>query len=166
MATIDRLAALVLTGALAGCTSLGGGRDPSPSPSAHAGLGAPPSAGVPSPSVAEIDEAIFRTPSKNIACALTSKSVRCDIARKDWKPPPKPAACELDWGFGVFLENGRANFICAGDSVLGATTMTLAYGSALRSGDLLCDSESVALRCIDQKTGHGFTLAVAQYSFF
>jgi hypothetical protein len=124
-------------------------------------LGAPPA-----PSVTEVDDAIFRTPSKNIACALTSKSVRCDILRKDWKPPPKPADCVLDWGFGVFIENGRANFICAGDSVIGAATTTLAYGKALRSGHLLCDSESVALRCSDETTGHGFTLAVAQYSLF
>ncbi len=163
MAMIHRLAALLLLGAVAGCTASGAGRGSasSPLPSAHAGLGAPPS-----PTVTEVDEAIFRTPSKNIACALTSKSVRCDIIRKDWQPPPKPADCELDWGFGLFIQNGRANIICAGDSVIGAATRTLAYGNALRSGDLLCDSESVALRCIDEKTGHGFTLAVAQYGLF
>jgi len=113
-----------------------------------------------------VDEAIFRTPSKNIACALTSKSVRCDIVNKSWQPPPKPADCQLDWGFGVFLENGQAGFLCAGDTVAGAATTTLAYGNALRSGVLLCDSESVALRCVDEKTGHGFTLAVAQYTLF
>jgi len=163
MRGISRLGAFALLGVLTGCTAVGGGQGASSasSPSAHAGLGAPPS-----PSVTEVDEAIFRTPSRNIACALTSKSVRCDILRKDWQPPPKPAACTLDWGFGTFIENGRANFICAGDSVLGAATTTLAYGNALRSGDLLCDSESVALRCVDEKTGHGFTLAVAQYSLF
>src|SRR5882724_4480043 len=118
MAVNPRLAALVLLGLLAGCTASGGGSS-SPSstsslPSAHAGLGAPPS-----PSVTQVDEAIFRTPSKNIACALTSKSVRCDIVNKSWQPPPKPADCQLDWGFGVFLENGQAGFLCAGDTVAG-----------------------------------------------
>lgn len=163
MVVIHRLAALLLLGAVAGCTALGGGRGSASSPpSAHAGLGAPP----PSPSVTEVDEAIFRTPSKNIGCALTSTSVRCDIIRKNWQPPPKPADCVLDWGFGLFIQNGRANFICAGDSVIGAATRTLAYGNALRSGDLLCDSESVALRCVDEKTGHGFTLAIARYGLF
>lgn len=162
MAVIPRLAALLLLGAVAGCTASGGGRgSSSPQPSAHAGLGAPPS-----PTVTEVDEAAFRTPSKNIACALTGKSVRCDIIHKNWQPPPKPADCTLDWGFGLFIENGQASFICAGDSVIGAATTTLAYGNALRSGDLLCDSESIALRCIDEKTGHGFTLAVAQYGLF
>jgi len=165
MAMNPRLAALVLLGLLAGCTASGGGQggssSSSPLPSAHAGLGAPPS-----PSVTEVSEATFRTPSKNIACALTSTSVRCDIVRKSWQPPAKPADCQLDWGSGMFIENGQANFVCAGDTVIGSATTTLAYGNALRSGVLLCDSESFALRCVDEKTGHGFTLAIAQYSLF
>ena len=163
MAVTFRLAALLLLGAVAGCTASGGGRgsSSSPLPTAHAGLGAPPS-----PTVTEVDEAAFRTPSKNIACALTIKSIRCDIIRKNWQPPPKPGDCTLDWGFSLFIQNGRADFLCAGDSVIGAATTTLAYGNAVRSGDLLCDSEIVALRCIDEKTGHGFTLAVAQYGLF
>jgi hypothetical protein len=163
MAATPKVAALVLAGALAGCSALGSGSGAKPTHtvSAHAVLG-----GAPPPAVRDVREATFRTPSKNIACALTSKSVRCDIVRKNWQPPPKPADCELDWGSGTFIENGRANFICAGDTVIGAATTTLAYGNALRSGDLMCDSESVALRCLDEKTGHGFSLAVAQYSLF
>ena len=162
MVVVAKVLAVALIGVLAGCTS-SSGRTPSPSssaPAAHAGLGGPSGA------VTVVDEAYFRTPSKNIVCALTTTSVRCDIIRKDWQPPPKPADCELDWGFGMHIDNGKAGFLCAGDSVIGTAKTTLEYGHALRAGDLLCDSESSSLRCSDGKSGHGFALAVAQYTLF
>jgi hypothetical protein len=166
MALIRKLAALALCGALTGCslTHGTGSGGPSALPSARAGFGGAPS----SPAVvSEVEEAIFHTPSRNIFCALTKSAVRCDILHKTWRPPPKPADCELDWGFGLFLERGKAGIICAGDSVIGATPQeTLAYGRALRSGDVVCASESSGLTCKDQKTGGGFTLASARYSLF
>jgi hypothetical protein len=164
MAVIPKLAVLALLGALTACTSTGAKPTPSApsssSPSAHVGLGGP------APSVTTVDEAFFRTPSKNIFCVMTSKSVRCDILRRNWQPPPKPSDCELDWGLSLHIDNGRAGFLCAGDSVISEAKTTLEYGHGLRAGNLLCDSESTALRCADEKTGHGFTLAVAQYDLY
>ena len=51
----------------------------------------------------------FASPSGNIACVITSsgdselveRGVRCDIDKRDWSPPPRPAGCELDYGHGV-----------------------------------------------------------------
>ena len=116
--------------------------------------------------VSVVEQANFQTPSKNITCALTVSSVRCDIVQRDWQPPTKPASCQLDWGNGVYLDNGKADFICAGDTVVGTATMVLRYGSSLQAGNVQCDSRNAALRCIDKKSQHGFTLAVADYALF
>ena len=114
----------------------------------------------------EVDEAMFRTPSQNIACALTRSAVRCDIVRKTWQPPAKPADCELDWGNGLAISNGKVTFTCAGDTVIGTSESTLEYGQALRAGTVRCDSENQSLSCKDEKTGHGFTLAASRYTMF
>jgi hypothetical protein len=144
--------------ALAGCTSSRGG-DQSPPPSARAGFGGPSS-------VTEVDELRFHTPSKNIYCSLTRSAVRCDIAHRSWQPPAKPADCKLDWGNGAFIDAGKAGITCTGDTLIGAATENLPYGRGLRSGSVLCTSESAGLTCKDEKSGRGFTLAVARYRVF
>jgi Family of unknown function (DUF6636) len=107
------------------------------------------------------------TPSRNIGCDLSAIGVRCDIGRGDWTAPAKPADCDWDWGGGVYLERAnRAVLTCASDSLLGATKDILPYGRALRAGDFLCYSESAAMRCTNQRTGHGFTLSVQDYKLF
>ena len=46
-----------------------------------------------------------------------SFGARCDISRHDWRIPPKPRSCRLDFGQGVTVgSHGRAHFVCAGDS--------------------------------------------------
>lgn len=163
MTFISRLVPFALVCALAGCTASGPPTVPpsSPPPSARAGFG-----GKKPPSVTKVERATFRTPSKNIFCDLTGSLVRCDIVRKTWTPPPKPADCELDWGNGLTLEAGKVDVTCTGDSLVGAATQTLEYGSALRAGDIQCESESSGLTCMSDKTGHGFTLAAARYALF
>jgi hypothetical protein len=163
------VAPFVLMGALAACSSPDRavqtpGR---PTASANAGFGdrAVPSASV--ADVVEVSEAFFRTPSRNIVCVLTKDNARCDIGKKSWRPTPKPADCGLDWGFGLYVgKTGGAGFTCTGDSLLASSKQTLEYGHALRAGDLVCDSESVAVSCSNETSGHGFTLSVQQYSFF
>jgi hypothetical protein len=172
MAPIRGLFALALLGALTACTQTDA-PTPAPSPSelssasvlssAKAGFGGPGRAPTPA---REVDEAMFRTPSRNISCALARSAVRCDIVRKTWEPPAKPADCELDWGNGLVINGGSATITCAGDSLAGVSASTLEYGEALRSGTVRCDSESASLSCQDEKTGHGFTLASSRYTLF
>jgi hypothetical protein len=157
---------LALLGALTACASSGSPtKDPSPGPAPSAAVGF----GGPAPTPVEatvVDEAMFRTPSQNIACALTESAVRCDIVRKSWKPPAKPVDCDLDWGNGMAVSAGRATFTCAGDTLVGTSETTLEYGQALRSGSVRCESAHVGLTCKDDKTGHGFTLASGRYTLF
>src|SRR5689334_22167241 len=156
------LVAMLCSMVVAGCSGGGGGKPSSSVPSsAHAGFGA--AAPI---VVTETDEVFFRTPSKNIICDLNPSEVRCDILHKSWSPPAKPSSCELDWGNGMYISAGKAGFTCAGDSLIGVAGETLEYGHADRSGSVLCTSESSGLTCKDEKTGRGFTLAVARYSLF
>jgi hypothetical protein len=166
MTMIRRLATIVLLGALAACSS-----PDSPAPtaaaspnvelSARAGFG-----GKDAVPFTAVDEATFQTPSKNIFCHLTAESVRCDIARKTWRPPPKPADCELDWGNGLYVDEAAAGLTCTGDTLRGAATETLAYGRGLRAGSIRCESADSALTCQNVDSGHGFTLAAAHYTTF
>lgn len=106
----------------------------------------------------------FVTPSKNIGCYLDTESIRCDIARRSWTPPPTPADCELDWAQGISIgATGRAAFVCAGDTTLGAGP-ALAYGNAIRVGNMVCASLTNGVRCSNLKTGRGFSLAKESYS--
>ncbi|MEV4346131.1 DUF6636 domain-containing protein [Actinoplanes sp. NPDC049596] len=164
MARFRCLLAPALLAVLSGCSLLDDNSSPSPTPtssgplpSAVAGFGS---------RVEEVTEATFQSPSKNIVCALTSASVRCDIVDKEWAASPQPEDCLQAWGNGMVLESGKADFTCAGDTLAGSSANTLEYGEALRSGTIRCDSTARAMTCEDEKTGHGFALARATYDLF
>ncbi len=102
----------------------------------------------------------FQSPSGNIGCVIDRQSgVRCDIRNRDWRPPPKPASCQLDWGHGLVVERrGRGHFVCAGDTTLGQGRR-LAYGDAIRRGRFRCVSSRSGMRCVIRRNGHGFVLS-------
>jgi hypothetical protein len=161
-----RALGLALLSALAatGCTGGGGEPGPSPTTPAKVGLGE-----APTPianTTRKVTEANFLAPSGNIGCYLAVDSARCDIIKRQWTAPPKPADCELDWGNGISIYRAEsATFTCAGDTVLGAKDM-LPYGQSVRSGDFVCDSTVALIRCSNLSSGHGFTLSVQQYTTF
>jgi hypothetical protein len=102
---------------------------------------------------------MFSSPSKNIGCVLDRTAARCDIRQRDWRPPPKPRSCELDWGFGLTVDRrGRGQFVCSGDTVLGSRRV-LAYGDAIQRGRFRCVSRVRAMRCVNRRNGHGFALS-------
>lgn len=107
----------------------------------------------------------FSTPSGNIACHLGRKAVRCDIRKRDWKPTPSPEPCELDFGHGIVATADHAEFICAGDTTLGAPE-TLPYGEISVRGQFACESEEDGITCSHLKTGHGFFLSRASFRIF
>jgi hypothetical protein len=140
---------------------------PSPSVSAPSASPSAPATALPSSAPpAAVSEANFVSPSGNIGCYLDSSGARCDIVRKNWQPPPAPADCDLDWGFGISVDRAKeATFTCAGDTVLGGKEK-LAYGASLRAGDFTCGSATKAMRCESTRSGRGFTLAIEQYNRF
>jgi hypothetical protein len=102
----------------------------------------------------------FLSPSRNIGCRVSTTSVRCDIKERDWQAPPKPADCNLDWGFALGVSGQAAGqFRCAGDTASGGVTTVLPYGSVSRRGPLECRSQEVGMECIHLDTGHGIFLS-------
>jgi hypothetical protein len=101
----------------------------------------------------------FQSPSKNIGCALDRAFARCDARKHDWKPPPKPDSCSLDWGQGLSIDvSGRGEFVCAGDTTLGSGKR-LAYGKSITRGRFRCASHKRGMRCVNTKNHHGFELS-------
>jgi hypothetical protein len=110
----------------------------------------------------------FETPSHNIGCFIDSGSARCDIRERTWNPPPKPQYCikaGVDWGQGVGFGEHRAEFVCAGDTVLGGPGL-LGYGHTAQRGTTVCLSRTVGITCRNSSTGHGFFLSRTTYRLF
>jgi hypothetical protein len=105
----------------------------------------------------------FQSPTGNIACVMTGKYVRCDIAERDWSPPPAPADCPVDYGQGIQLPaNGSAEFVCAGDTVLKPQAEELPYGSSSHVGLITCESEDSGIEC-ENESGGDFKLSREEY---
>ena len=108
----------------------------------------------------------FRSPSGNIGCGLDGDVARCDIAKRDWSPPPKPASCDGDYGQGLRISRSgsRGCFVCAGDSALSGRR-TLRYGISLRRGSITCTSRLSGVTCKNRR-GHGFRVSRQSYRRF
>ena len=107
----------------------------------------------------------FRLPSGNIGCFLDASNARCDIGQRDWVAPAKPDNCQVDYGNGLTLDTKGATVACAGDTVLGASTV-LDYGQSAARGPFVCLSSQVGVTCRDTANGHGFDLSRQAYKLY
>jgi hypothetical protein len=110
----------------------------------------------------------FQTPSGNIGCYVDVNAARCDISQRSWTPTPEPASCKstgLDYGQGIIVTHDRAEFVCAGDTTLGAGD-TLAYGESVERGAYLCESANDGVTCTETETGHGFFISKQSFRIF
>jgi len=111
----------------------------------------------------------FRSPTGNIGCVLLDGVARCDIAKRAWSPPSRPASCPNVVDFGQGLDVGRSGpgrFVCAGDTALDPTGAPLAYGSTSRFGGFSCASRSIGMTCTNPATGHGFFISIQSYRVY
>ena len=107
----------------------------------------------------------FQSLTGNIACVMTPKFARCDIADRTWKPPPHPASCpnEVDFGQGIQLPaSGSAQFVCAGDTTLNPQAPKLDYGSSSQVGSITCTSAESGISC-STSGGSSFTISRENY---
>jgi hypothetical protein len=112
--------------------------------------------------------AFFSSPSENIGCHVSAKAARCDIRERTWEPPPEPKSCKklgMDYGQGIVLGFAHAEFVCAGDTSLGAPTI-LPYGSSSRRGPIRCHSGQKGVTCSHAENGHGFFLSRGSFRIF
>lgn len=110
----------------------------------------------------------FRSPSGNIGCVMFEGGARCDIRKRDWSPPSRPASCpeQVDFGQGLSVDHtGTASFVCAGDTALDPSATPLEYGEASEMGGTQCISRSEGITCANH-SGHGFFVSIQSYKLF
>ena len=112
----------------------------------------------------------FETPSRNIACGWFSGfggSLRCEIGSLLRPLPPRPASCDVDWGYGISMgRTGRAHVLCAGDTVRRTGEVAiLGYGRTWQRGGFKCTSAKTGLRCVNV-SGRGFFLSRERWRIF
>jgi Family of unknown function (DUF6636) len=102
----------------------------------------------------------FENPNHNIGCVIDGKiGARCDVREHTWTPPPKPASCPVDWGFGLTVgTRGVARWVCAGDTVFGGKRV-LGYRKSIVKGRFKCTNYRNGVRCVNTRNGHGFKIA-------
>jgi hypothetical protein len=111
----------------------------------------------------------FESPSRNIGCVILDGTARCDIVKRTWPAPPRPAGCpsEVDYGQGLTVSRtGAAQIVCAGDTALDPHAAILPYGGVDAVGVLRCTSRRSGMRCRSTRTGHGFVISSRSYSLF
>lgn len=108
----------------------------------------------------------FGSPNGAIGCLIDRRSVRCDVAKPKWEPPKAPKSCKLDYGQGIVIAAGAAaEFVCAGDTTLGAG-QPVPYGGSISAGLLRCESERSGMTCRDMETGRGYSISQRRYELF
>lgn len=120
----------------------------------------------------------FRTPSGNINCLYLSDAeekvdaLTCQVTGSTAKPPlPKPQHCDLDWEGNFTLgPTGKADMVCAGDSVADPNSRVLKYGETIRgkgrqNKEWQCTSRPTGLIC-SNSSGHGFEISRSKQRLF
>ena len=108
----------------------------------------------------------FTSPDGNIGCIADETMVRCDIRHKDWKVKRDPK-CQLDYGNGLTLADGKAELVCAGDTTL-TDGPKLVTGMINMVGPFECSTSEFGdtMRCENMLTGNGFELSTESYELF
>ena len=103
----------------------------------------------------------FQSEDHKVGCYISGQGARCDVRNPKWTPPPKPADCELDWGFGVAVgRHGPADYVCAGDTTLDRGHPELAVGKKQKQGRFKCKALDVAtIKCVNKRNHEGFVVS-------
>jgi hypothetical protein len=108
----------------------------------------------------------FTSPDGNIGCIADETMVRCDIRHKEWKVKKDPS-CQLDYGNGLTVADGKASLTCAGDTTL-SDGPKLGTGMINMVGPFECMTNDWGdgMRCENVLTGNGFELSAEDYETF
>ncbi|MEA2197247.1 MAG: hypothetical protein QOJ25_1298, partial [Solirubrobacteraceae bacterium] len=67
----------------------------------------------------------------------------------------------VGFGQGLLVDNaGVGHFVCAGDTTLDPSAQPLHYGTNTLVDRFQCASRTNGMTCTDQRTGHGFFIAI------
>jgi hypothetical protein len=110
----------------------------------------------------------FQLPGGNVYCQTYKPAyARCEIKKKAFKAPPKPANCPLDWGSALVVQgHAKGLFLCYGDTVYDPKAPTLQYGESSTVGGVTCISSEEGVACSNVNNGHGIFLGKKKYKLF
>jgi hypothetical protein len=128
-----------------------------------------PDSAVPPSPTDPTDLTVFRLPSGNIWCEMTTTSATCTILRFTFTPPAPPPGCSGSAG-NVFtvVAGHEATFACVGGEppAVPQGAPTLEYGQASTVGEMTCHSSTNGVTCRHNPSGVGFSMARAGYRLF
>lgn len=103
----------------------------------------------------------FQTPDKKVGCYMDGQGARCDVKKQEWTAPPPSMPCELDYGFGVFVDrHNPAGYVCAGDTTLDRKHEVLEEGDKLKTGRFKCKNVGEdTIKCVNTRTKDGFLVS-------
>ena len=108
----------------------------------------------------------FTSPDGNIGCIADETMVRCDIKNKKWKVKRDPK-CQLDYGNGLTVSDGKAELVCAGDTTMN-NGPAVAPGTVNLVGPFECSTsdQGDSMHCENINTGNGFDMSPDSYKTF
>jgi hypothetical protein len=108
----------------------------------------------------------FRSANGDIGCVILGKVARCDIAKRSWKPPARPASCPGTADFGRGLEigrSGKARFVCSRGTVLDPAATPMPRDKSSVVGHFMCGSFMSGMWCQRLPDGAGFSISPRSY---
>ncbi|MDM7490975.1 hypothetical protein QYS60_02920 [Rhodococcus sp. GXMU-t2271] len=113
----------------------------------------------------------FTSPDGGFRCGIVKLPSRTEAGCEGVTDPvpPQPENCMVNWGNGIRVQDtGPAEFMCSGGSVYtsGGDDPVLPIGSKLSRLGYTCESTAADVSCVNDATGHGFTIAATSNTTF
>ncbi len=96
----------------------------------------------------------FTSPDKTLTCKLDKDAATCSVTKPTW---PGAQCGAQSWG--VQVDTSSDGHLACLPKPLPAATTPLAYGDDVTRGDLTCESRQAAMRCLNNKTQHGYSVS-------
>ncbi|MFV0458842.1 MAG: hypothetical protein ACK5MT_08780 [Actinomycetales bacterium] len=101
----------------------------------------------------ENEDLIFTSPDKSVICQLNRFQARCTAINTVYVPPQ---GCTMGWNMQVLVDTAISG--CA-EEPFPEPVGPLAFGDDVTRGDLTCQSRAAAMRCLNDKSQHGFSIS-------
>lgn len=113
----------------------------------------------------------FTSPDGQFHCGIIKLPTRSEAGCEGVTDPvpPRPDDCVVNWGNGIRVTNeGEGAFMCSGGPVYlpGDVTAALPAGATLSKLGFSCTTTDTDVTCINDDTGHGFTVAAGSNETF
>ncbi|MCK8669597.1 hypothetical protein M1M07_00510 [Rhodococcus sp. HM1] len=113
----------------------------------------------------------FTSPDGQFHCGIVKLPTRTEAGCEGTTDPvpPRPDDCVVNWGNGIRVANeGEGAFMCSGGPVYlsDGDTAVLPAGATLSKLGYSCTTTETDVTCVNDGTGHGFTVAAGSNETF